>query len=112
MDYAFQFSPTLYKNLMDQSVLIIYRKALGMVNPSQIKQSLNKDCMPTGFIYAGLALTALSLVLQFRLVSVSCLDKSWKSVFETNKSHLIMATLFTKPDKKLKEMNSEEYDKA
>ena len=68
--------------------------------------------MPTGFIYAGLALTVISLVLQFRLVSVSCLDKSWKSVFETNKSHLIMATLFTKPDKKLKEMNLEEYDKA
>ena len=68
--------------------------------------------MPTGFIYAGLALTALSLLLQFRLVSVSCLDKFWQSVFEMNKSHLIMATLFTKPDKKLKEMNLEEYDKA
>ena len=82
------------------------------MNPSQIKQSLNKDCMPTGFIYAGLALTALSLVLQFRLVSVSCLHRPWKSVFETDKSHLIMATLFTKPDKKLKEMNLEAYEKA
>ena len=105
------------------SYLWISIKIFYHLNPSKIKQSLNKDCIPTGFIYAGIALTLLSLVLQFRKVSLlfreftldivkltSCEWQSW--MFETSKSHLIMAALFTKPDKKLKEMNPEEYDKA
>ena len=62
-----------------------------MVNPSQIKQSLNKDCMPTGFIYAGLALTVLSLLLQFRLVSSFYLNNFLASeTFQIETSKVIL----------------------
>ena len=33
------------------------------------------------------------------------------NLIEIDESHLILATLFTKPDKKLKEVNPDEYEK-
>ena len=83
---------------------------------------MSSDCMPTGFIYSGLALTALSLILQFRPVLKNRFTNAngvqhytaftFRFRFEANQSHLVLATLFTKPAKKLKDLDPEKYDKA